>query len=49
MSESNDQTEYERGVNDTREAQQAGPAGSAEREAAYLEMEARWEREGFDG
>jgi len=44
-----DNAEYERGVNDTRRAQEAGPAGSDEREAAYREMEAQWEREGFDG
>jgi len=40
--------EYERGKRDTERAQQAGPPGSPEREAAYREMEAQWEREGFD-
>jgi hypothetical protein len=41
--------EYTRGHNDVRQAQEAGPAGSAAREAAYMEMEQRWAREGFDG
>lgn len=41
--------EYQRGLNEAHEAQQAGPAGSEAREQAYLDMEARWEREGFDG
>ena len=44
-----DEAEYQRGVSDTKRAQEAGPAGSEEREAAYREMEAQWEREGFDG
>lgn len=44
-----DEQEYRRGIEDTKRAQEAGPAGSPEREAAYLEMEQRWEDEGFDG
>jgi hypothetical protein len=44
-----DDAEYARGVDDTRRAQEAGPAGSAAREQAYLEMEAQWAREGHDG
>ena len=44
-----DEAEYQRGIQDTRRAQQAGPAGSEAREQAYREMEAQWEREGFDG
>lgn len=34
-----DEAEYQRGYHETRLAQMAGPAGSAAREAAYLEME----------
>ena len=41
--------EYARGVNDTRQAQMMGPAGSEAREAAYMAMEQQWLREGFDG
>jgi len=44
-----DEAEYQRGRNDAAMAQQAGPPGSPEREAAYLAMEAQWSREGFDG
>jgi hypothetical protein len=44
-----DDAEYRRGVEDTKHAQEAGPAGSEAREQAYREMEAQWEREGFDG
>lgn len=44
-----DDPEYARGYHETRLAQQAGPAGSAAREQAYLDMEAQWAREGFDG
>lgn len=44
-----DEEEYQRGVTDTKRAQEAGPPGSPEREAAYLEMEKRWADEGFDG
>jgi hypothetical protein len=44
-----DEVEYQRGIEDTKRAQEAGPAGSPEREQAYREMEAQWEREGFDG
>jgi hypothetical protein len=41
--------EYARGYHDTKRVQEAGPAGSEAREAAYLEMELQWAREGFDG
>lgn len=44
-----DEAEYQRGANDVREAQQAGPPGSPEREAAYAAMEQAWQDEGFDG
>lgn len=47
--ERHDNEEYRRGIEDTQRAQEAGPAGSEEREAAYLEMEQRWHDEGFDG
>lgn len=47
--DAHDEAEYQRGINDTKAAQEMGPAGSEEREAAYLAMEAQWEREGFDG
>jgi hypothetical protein len=43
-----DEAEYQRGINDTKLAQQMGPAGSAEREAAYRDMEAQWAKEGDD-
>jgi len=43
-----DEAEYARGYHETRQAQLAGPPGSDAREAAYLEMEQRWAREGFD-
>jgi hypothetical protein len=49
MKDTKEESEYERGKRDTELAQQAGPPGSPEREAAYLEMEAQWEREGFEG
>ena len=39
QSRSHDDAEYARGVNDARNAQAAGPPGSAAREAAYREME----------
>jgi hypothetical protein len=42
------EAEYQRGYAETAAAQQAGPPGSAAREAAYAELEARWEREGLD-
>lgn len=41
--------EYQRGLTDTQQAQEAGPPGSPEREAAYLAMEQTWQDEGFDG
>jgi hypothetical protein len=44
-----DEAEYQRGIADTKRAQERGPAGSPEREQGYREMEAQWEREGFDG
>ena len=44
-----DEAEYQRGIQDTKAAQARGPAGSEAREQAYREMEAQWEREGFDG
>jgi hypothetical protein len=35
-----DNEEYQRGIEETKAAQMMGPAGSPEREAAYLRMEA---------
>lgn len=46
---SEDEREYQRGRSEVLQAQRVGPAGSAGREQAYLELEARWAREGFDG
>jgi hypothetical protein len=43
------EVEYQRGIIDTQRAQERGPAGSPEREQGFREMEAQWEREGFDG
>ena len=43
-----DDAEYWRGYHETKMAQMAGPVGSAAREAAYMELEQRWAREGFD-
>jgi hypothetical protein len=34
-----DNDEYQRGIAETKAAQEMGPAGSAEREAAYRQME----------
>ena len=44
-----DEAEYQRGISDARQAQEAGPPGSPEREAAYRAMEQAWYDEGFDG
>lgn len=45
---SREDAEYRRGIAEAREAQSAGPPGSAAREAAYLEMELRAARDGDD-
>ena len=42
-----DEAEYQRGIRETELAQQAGPPGSAAREAAYLELDRKLYEEGY--